>query len=77
MTVDVRKGENLTGWNMELDRTLKIRAGQAIPLGHKIALRNIAKGEEIVKYDCPIGRASRDIKAGEHVHTHNLKTARW
>ena len=45
-----------------------------IPKGHKIALKNIAKGENIIKYGMPIGYALDDIAAGEHVHTHNVKT---
>ena len=42
--------------------------------GHKYALRDIAKGENIIKYGNPIGHATADIKKGEHVHTHNVKT---
>ncbi len=42
--------------------------------GHKYALRDIAKGENIIKYGNPIGHATCDIKKGEHVHTHNVKT---
>lgn len=42
--------------------------------GHKYALRNIRKGENIIKYGFPIGHALADIKKGEHIHTHNLKT---
>ena len=42
--------------------------------GHKYAVRDIAKGESIIKYGQPIGHATRDIKAGEHVHTHNVQT---
>lgn len=45
-----------------------------VPMGHKLALRAIAAGEEIVKYGSPIGHATCQIAAGEHVHTHNLKT---
>lgn len=41
---------------------------------HKYALRNIKKGEKIIKYGFPIGVATQDISEGEHVHTHNLKT---
>jgi (2R)-sulfolactate sulfo-lyase subunit alpha len=77
MAVDVSKGKNLTGWNMEQDSTLRAKAQQDIPLGHKIALRDIAKGEPVLKYDEAIGKASRAIKKGQHVHTHNLQTARW
>ena len=42
--------------------------------GHKYALRDIAAGENIIKYGNPIGHATEDIKCGEHVHSHNVKT---
>ena len=42
--------------------------------GHKYALHDIKCGEDIIKYGNPIGHATEDIKAGEHVHTHNVKT---
>ena len=42
--------------------------------GHKYALRDIKKGEDIIKYGNPIGHATEDIKKGEHVHVHNVKT---
>ena len=42
--------------------------------GHKYALRDIKCGEDIIKYGNPIGHAIADIKKGEHVHTHNVKT---
>ena len=43
--------------------------------GHKYARRDIKSGEQIIKYGFPIGNALCDIKRGEHVHSHNLKTA--
>lgn len=42
--------------------------------GHKSALCDIKAGENVIKYGFPIGHATQDIAAGEHVHTHNLKT---
>ena len=42
--------------------------------GHKIALCDIKKGENVIKYGYPIGHATEDIKAGDSVHTHNTKT---
>jgi altronate hydrolase len=42
--------------------------------GHKYALFDIKKGDDVIKYGNPIGHATADIKKGEHVHTHNLKT---
>ena len=46
-----------------------------IPAGHKVALKDIGAGEDIIKYGNRIGLAKEDIKAGDHVHTHNIKTA--
>ena len=51
-----------------------LQAEGNIPVGHKRALRDIAEGEQIIKYGHPIGRAKRDIKAGEWVHDHNLRS---
>ena len=49
---------------------------EAIPRGHKLALRDIRAGEAVVKYGSPIGTASADIRTGAHVHTHNVASAR-
>ncbi|WP_165855782.1 UxaA family hydrolase [Marinobacter sp. JSM 1782161] len=51
---------------------LGLRARAQIPAGHKIAARDIPVNERVKKYDTVIGAAARDIKGGEHVHTHNL-----
>ncbi|HBN82668.1 MAG TPA: altronate hydrolase, partial [Clostridiales bacterium] len=42
--------------------------------GHKVADKDIKKGESIIKYGFPIGLATEDIKKGDHVHSHNLRT---
>ena len=47
-----------------------------VPYGHKIAVRDIARGENIIKYGESIGRASADIRKGEYVHIHNLEALR-
>jgi hypothetical protein len=49
-----------------------VRLEQAVPTGHKLARRAIAKGERIVKYGAPIGSARAPIAPGAYVHTHNL-----
>lgn len=49
---------------------------EAIPRGHKVALRSIAAGTSVMKYGSPIGLATADIPAGAHVHTHNVSSAR-
>ena len=47
-----------------------------IPYGHKIALRPIAEGEEVIKYGLSIGSATEDIPVGSHVHIHNVESNR-
>ena len=49
-----------------------VRAAVTIPAGHKLAVRDIAQGRPVRRYNQIIGFATRDIKAGEHVHVHNL-----
>ncbi|HWQ51170.1 MAG TPA: UxaA family hydrolase [Terriglobales bacterium] len=51
-----------------------ITAGADIPMPHKMAIRDIGKGEEIIKYGFYIGYAAEDIKTGDYVHIHNLRT---
>ncbi len=52
-------------------------ANQDVPIGHKIALADLAVGDTVIKYGQDIGRVVAPIKKGDHVHTHNLKTKRW
>jgi len=68
---DVGAGEVLTvqGTNAKFE----LRCNKAIPFGHKIALKEVAEGEAIIKYGQRIGCASCAIKKGDWVHTHNVK----
>jgi (2R)-sulfolactate sulfo-lyase subunit alpha len=59
------------------DSSFKLRAKMDVPIGHKVALKDIKKGDTVFKYGQDIGKAVADIKQGEHVHVHNLKTKRW
>jgi altronate dehydratase len=65
----------------------RVRAGETIavsgfavtipedlPLGHKLARRDIAVGEKVIKYGAPIGSATAAIGKGEHAHVHNIKS---
>lgn len=73
----VKAGDELTGWIMDDDRTMTLKARQNIPIGHKIALRDMQVGDTAVKYGVEIGRVVTPIAAGEHAHVHNIKTQRW
>ena len=76
-TVDIKAGENASGVYMDSQNPVEIKALQDIPLGHKIALQDHANGGGVIKYGEDIGKVVQDIKKGEHVHIHNLKTRRW
>jgi (2R)-sulfolactate sulfo-lyase subunit alpha len=74
---DVKPGQALTGWVMEGDGTIKLKALDAVPLGHKIALRDLKPGETVLKYGSDIGKVVAPVAKGRHVHVQNLKTKRW
>ena len=54
--------------------TVRVTAQQNIPRYHKIAVQDIARGERVIKYGETIGLATKPIRTGEHVHTHNLSS---
>jgi altronate dehydratase small subunit len=53
-----------------------IEIKEKIPFGHKFALRDINKGENVIKYGENIGMATISIKSGTHVHIHNVESLR-
>lgn len=73
----VRAGMDLSGWIMDEDRMTRVTAKQDIPIGHKVALRDMAVGDTVVKYGIDMGKVVAPIRAGEHAHVHNIKTKRW
>lgn len=74
---DIKSGQDVVGAALNNGANLHLKALQDIPLGHKIALRDFNVGDTIFKYGQDIGRVVAAIRAGEHVHVHNLKTKRW
>ena len=74
---DAAAERELIGWIMETDRTITVRALADVPLGHKLAMKDIASGDTIIKYEHDIGRAIEAIPMGGYVHAHNIKTKRW
>lgn len=75
--VDLEPGTECNGRILADNSSIKARAEEAIPLGHKLALKDFAVGDAVMKYGCEIGRIVQPVKAGHHVHTQNLKTKRW
>jgi altronate dehydratase len=52
----------------------RLITADAIPFAHKIAIRPIEQGGQVLKYGVPIGRAKVAIEPGQHVHVHNIKS---
>lgn len=73
----LRAGTEMLGVITEDDSELRLIAKHDIPIGHKVALKNLAEGETIIKYGEDIGKMIGAANEGEHVHVHNLKTKRW
>ena len=55
----------------------RLTAQADIPIGHKVALADLAEGDTVIKYGEDIGRMVGPAEKGGHVHTHNCKTKRW
>ena len=64
-------------WIMENDKTVNVPSINEVPLGHKIALKDLKVGDTIFKYGHDNGKVVKEIKKGEHVHVHNVKTKKW
>jgi (2R)-sulfolactate sulfo-lyase subunit alpha len=75
--VDIAAGTECAGRDLSTNRNLKARAIENIPLGHKLALKDFAPMDTVIKYGCEIGTVVRPISIGQLVHIHNLKTKRW
>ena len=73
----VKAGMSMTGWIMDEDRMIDVQARQDIPIGHKVALKDMAVGDTVWKYGIDMGRVVAPIQTGQHAHVHNIKTKRW
>ncbi|MDH6593441.1 (2R)-sulfolactate sulfo-lyase subunit alpha [Variovorax sp. TBS-050B] len=73
----VKAGMALNGWIMDEDKMTSVDARQDIPIGHKVALKDMSPGDTVWKYGIDMGRVVAPIKAGEHAHVQNIKTKRW
>lgn len=74
---DLPAGRAEGGYLAITDLALAVDLAEPIRLGHKFALRDIAAGEQVIEYGVPVAVATSDIAAGQHAHTHNLRSIRW
>jgi (2R)-sulfolactate sulfo-lyase subunit alpha len=73
---DVPKGATRVEF-LDGSGALDVEAKADIPLGHKVALRDVAEGEDVIEYGVRTAIASADISTGDYVHIHNVRSARW
>lgn len=73
----ISSGEEVVVYYMDDDGKQTVRALADVPYGHKIALEALESGADVTEYGVRVGVARAGIAAGDYVHTHNIKTARW
>ncbi|MEA3337489.1 MAG: UxaA family hydrolase [Chloroflexota bacterium] len=74
---DVTSGDEVKVVALDGEDFGVVKATEDIPLGHKIALRDMSEGEDVIKYGRAIGRTRKDVAKGAHVHTQNVVSIRW
>jgi (2R)-sulfolactate sulfo-lyase subunit alpha len=74
---NLHPGDEVGAVTLEGEFVTSLTVGEEVPLGHKIAMRDIPEGKEVIEYGRAIGKASSSVRCGSHVHIHNLKTQRW
>ena len=62
---------------MDSNREMQIEVSEEVPLGHKVALMDLAEGVEVIEYGVRVALTRQPIKAGQLVHVHNVRSARW
>jgi (2R)-sulfolactate sulfo-lyase subunit alpha len=75
--IDLKKGSTAGAVTLEGKSVGSVKLHDNVPLGHKVALRDVAQDKPVIKYGRQIGKAVKPIVKGAHVHIHNLKTMRW
>lgn len=73
----IKTGQTMIGWIMDQDKEIRVKAKNAIPIGHKVSLRDYKTGDTVIKYGVDIGKVVAPISKGAHAHVHNIKTKRW
>ena len=75
--MDLKKGSRIGAVTLEGKSASSITLRDNIPLGHKVAMRDLPKEKPVIKYGRPVGKTVAAIARGAHVHVHNVKTLRW
>jgi (2R)-sulfolactate sulfo-lyase subunit alpha len=75
--MDLKAGTEIGAATLEGEPVNSVKLVEDVPLGHKVAMRELNKDKQIIEYGSAIGSATQAIARGAHVHVHNIKTLRW
>ncbi|UCH03243.1 MAG: UxaA family hydrolase [Candidatus Bathyarchaeota archaeon] len=75
--VNLSKGDMVNVMTVKGIKVATLKVIENIPLGHKFSIYPIAREKDVIKYGHVIGKATKDIPKGAHIHIHNIKSARW
>jgi (2R)-sulfolactate sulfo-lyase subunit alpha len=74
---DLRAGADIGAITLEGAPVRTVTLVNDVPLGHKVAMRDIGGGNDVIEYGRVIGVAIQSAPRGSHVHIHNIRTKRW
>lgn len=74
---DLRAGTEIGAITLEGAPVGTVTLVNDVPLGHKVAMRDIASGQDVIEYGRAIAVSVQRAPRGSHVHTHNIRTKRW
>ncbi len=74
---DLKAGEELTIHSLEGGKPHKVKLLEDVPLGHKVALKDLPKGHVVIEYGEKVGQMTQAVAKGGYVHVHNIRTLRW
>ena len=73
----LKAGTHAFGVITETNEAFEIDVHDDVPIGHKVALKDLSPGDTVIKYGEDVGRIVAPATRGHHVHTQNMKTKRW
>lgn len=74
---DLKIGEKVEAVTLEGEFVAALILSSDVPLGHKVAMRDLPAEKTVIEYGQTIGQTTKAIASGAHVHVHNIKTLRW
>lgn len=75
--MDIQAGEEIEAVTLEGAPVMTVKVIEDVPLGHKVAMRDMPAQHHVQEYGRSIGYAAQPIQFGAHVHVHNIKSLRW